>query len=193
MKRCVMLLALALMAGCAHVDPVDSCVLVRCVDGHGSGCVIDDHLVLTAAHVAEDAVSVRLQNGTELPVLFAFFDPNEDAAVLFVLGDLPAPLPVSLERLNRGDEIVAIGAPWNSGMQGNMLFGRVVNLNIGMTYDPNDPNDNCFNDLLDVNMGPGISGGPVLRNGKVVGIMVGLTCGYGAMLPTASFKELLER
>ena len=134
MKRfLVLVLALALVAGCTNVDPVDSCVLVRCVDGHGSGCVIDEHLVLTAAHVAGDAVSVRLQNGTELPVLLVFCDPNEDAAVLFVLGDLPAPLPVSFERVKRGDEITAIGAPWNTRMQGNMLFGRVVNVTMGMT------------------------------------------------------------
>ena len=191
MKRCMMLLALALVAGCTNVDPVDSCVLVRCVDGHGSGCVIDDHLVLTAAHVAEDAVSVRLQDGTELPVLFAFFDPNEDAAVLFVLGDLPAPLPVSLQRLNRGDEVTTIGAPYNQGLQGHMLFGRVANVGITCVTDPNDPGS--IHDVLDLNVGPGISGAPVLKDGHIVGIMVGLTNGYATMLPMASFKDLLER
>lgn len=192
MKRfAVLVLALALVAGCVNVDPVDSCVLVRCVDGHGSGCVIGDHLVLTAAHVADDAVSVRLQNGTELPVLLVFCDPNEDAAVLFVLGDLPAPLPVSFERVKRGDEIVAIGAPWSSWLQGHTLFGRVANVNIPCVSDPNEPES--FHDILDVNVGPGISGSPVLMNGYVVGIMVGLTNGYATMLPTASFKELLDK
>lgn len=191
MKRIMMLAVIAL--GCIHPIGketwVNSCVTVICFDGHGSGSVIGTHLILTAAHVADSAVAVRLQDGTILPVVTSISHPTEDAAILIVAGDLPAILPISYEHLRRGDEVITIGSPYYVGLQGHMLFGRVANTNILCVVDPNDPGS--INDVLDINVGPGISGAPVLRNGYIVGIMVGLINNYATMLPTASFKDLL--
>jgi hypothetical protein len=49
-----------------------------------------------------------------------------------------------------------------------------------------------MNDLADLNVGPGISGGPVFRDDKVVGIVVGIAFTYAAILPIVDFKELLN-
>lgn len=195
MKRAVILAVMAL--GCINdscVTPVawESCVVVVCLEGYGSGSVVSRHFVLTAAHVAEDAVAVRLQDGTVLPVLASVPHTSEDAAILIVAGELPVAMAVSFERLQRGDEIMTIGAPYSEGLQGHMLFGRVANVDIPCTTDHSDPNASSVNDVLDLNVGPGISGAPVVKGGHVVGIVVGLTNGYATMLPTMSFRDLLR-
>lgn len=191
MKTATLLLLALLLTGCSgQMVPADSCVLVVTERGHGSGVVIAPGTVLTAWHVAMDAKSVTLQDGTSLPVLCVQPAETADAALLFVDGNTPPPVPVSLEPLRAEDKIVTVGAPFNFQLQGAIVHGRIVATDKPITYPP-DP-EPCMNDLADLNVGPGISGGPVFRNGKVVGIVVGVAFTYAAILPTVDFKELLS-
>lgn len=190
MRRLVILTTVALLVGCTGIgaidscvpvatrpsvstqDLVESCVLVGTTRGHGSGFVVGEQLVVTAAHVAVNAVVIRLQDGTVLPILAVVPHTSEDAAILIVAGRLPASLPVSYERVDRGDKVVTVGAPYSKGLQGNMLFGRVANVNIRCAHDPTDPNIIDINDLLGLNVGPGISGAPVLKTATSWGLQL---------------------
>jgi S1-C subfamily serine protease len=191
MKTTTLLLLTLLLTGCSgQTVPVDSCVLVVTEHGHGSGVIIGPGTVLTAWHVAKNATSITLQDGTSLPVVCIQPAEMEDAALLFVDGNTPPPVPVSLEPLRVDDEIVTVGTPFNLQLQGVIVRGRIVATNRPITY-PLDPKP-CMNDLADLNVGPGISGGPVFRDDKVVGIVVGIVFTYAAILPIVDFKELLN-
>jgi S1-C subfamily serine protease len=183
-------LILAIMPTLA-IPPFDSCVLVTNANGgHGSGVVVGPYAILTAKHVSVcQGLSIRTESGQVHDVVYVI--PGEgDAALLIVDANLPPPLVLSTTPMVRGDDVIAIGAPFNRSMQNSVLFGHVVNVDQEIDYSLGLTKNL---DIVDVHGGPGCSGGAVIHDGRVVGIMVGGYDGLGIVIPAENLKELLEQ
>jgi putative serine protease PepD len=143
----------------------------------GSGVIVNgDGTILTALHVVNGAqsITVTFADGTQSPVTVAGTDPADDIAAL-----APATLPSVVvpavlgraDRLNVGDEVVAIGNPL--GLTYSTTAGVVSGLNrhISGTVGPTGANLIQF----DAAVNPGSSGGPLVNGrGETVGIVVAL-------------------
>ena len=135
----------------------------------GSGFIIDpDGVVVTNFHVIEgaDAITVVLQDDTELPAELIGRDERTDLALLRV--DPPEPLPfVSFgdsEQMRVGDWVIAIGNPF--GLGGTVTAGIIS----AIARDINaGPYDNFIQ--TDASINRGNSGGPMFNlSGEVIGI-----------------------
>ena len=175
MKRLLCVAAILLLS--AAPDPrtpyqkaFPSVVLIRTLDGHGTGCYVGPNLLLTAAHVAETATAAELTDGRRMRVSLAKIDKGRDLALLRIerpgialpLGDEPEP----------GDALFAIGCGVPFGF--NQGYCRLV-------YDHSYPtvdggfSGRCIDLSLPVNFGD--SGAPVLSNGKIAGMIISVDSG----------------
>ena len=140
-----------------------SVVVVYTETGVGSGFFISENRIITNAHVVGNskAVTIDLYSGLKVPGTVIKTDPNIDLALISV-DTTAAPLPVSSDKLNIGQEVYAIGAPRD--MPYTMTKGIISALDrkIGQnTYIQ-----------IDASVNSGNSGGPLLdENGKVIGII----------------------
>jgi len=141
----------------------------RRVPSLGSGFVISkDGYIVTNNHVIEDVdkITVRFQDGTELPAEVVGRDPKTDVALIRVESDdelFALPLGDS-EVVRPGEWVVAIGNPF--GLEHTVTAGIVSakhrNIQQGM-YDDFIQTDAAIN--------PGNSGGPLINlAGEVIGI-----------------------
>ncbi len=141
-------------------------VQIELAVGVGSGVIYDaDGLILTAAHVVQNAanVRVRLANGLRVSGEVVGAHTPTDVAVVKIdpLPDLPvATLGVDVEPVV-GQRAIALGSPF--GLDQTVTSGIVSALNrdvngVGMIQ-------------TDAAINPGNSGGPLVdRNGRVIGI-----------------------
>jgi S1-C subfamily serine protease len=143
----------------------------------GTGVIVnDDGTILTARHVINgaNAIKVTFADGTASAVTIVASDPVNDIAAL-----LPTTLPSVVvpavlgraDRLNVGDQVVAIGNPL--GLTYSTTAGVVSGLNrrISVTDGPTAANLIQF----DAAVNPGSSGGPLINGrGETVGIVVAL-------------------
>jgi putative serine protease PepD len=143
----------------------------------GTGVIVnDDGTILTARHVINgaNAIKVTFADGTASAVTILASDPVNDIAAL-----LPATLPSVVvpavlgraDRLNIGDQVVAIGNPL--GLTYSTTAGVVSGLNrrIAAADGPTAANLIQF----DAAVNPGSSGGPLINGrGETVGIVVAL-------------------
>ncbi len=141
----------------------------------GSGFVVaQDGTIATAAHVIQNAwkVTIRLGNGTELPVLgIRHIDRDLDLALLAVppTGLRPVALGNS-DSVRVGQRLLAMGCPF--GLSVSVADGLLSAVHAGDGHR-----------LLQVSIpvSPGSSGGPVFtEDGSVVGIVVSGMRGRGA-------------
>jgi S1-C subfamily serine protease len=149
-----------------------SVVAVEHGRGQGSGIIVSgDGYVITNAHVVEgreNALSVRLAGGEELPADVIGEDRASDLAVLRVRARGLASLSLDeSRRLRVGQLVVAIGNP--------LRFERSVSLGVVSAIDRSlpGPGRRPFEGLVqtDAAINPGNSGGPLLdARGAVVGI-----------------------
>jgi len=132
-----------------------------------SGVWIDSRHVLTAAHVVQADEEGR---GTPTCWLISGkysatkvkIDVNHDVAMLTLDEERVGPMAqISQEPLKVGDEVVMCG--WVMGMGLETTWGRVANV-VGQGLAEGDV-------VCGIACGPGASGGPVFRGGKVVGIV----------------------
>lgn len=160
-------------------DAADSDELVPV--GAGSGFIVDEEgRVVTNAHVVAgaEALTVALQDGTEVPAEVIGSEPLIDVAVLKL--DLPAGQPApgvakfgDSSALRAGDEVIAIGTAL--GAFPNTVSQGTVNA----TNRP-FPNEGGLTTMIqhDAEIWQGNSGGPLLNlQGEVVGIN---TAGIGS-------------
>ena len=134
----------------------------------GSGFIVSsDGLILTNAHVVQDAkdVTVKLTDRREFTAKVLGADPKTDVAVLKIdAKDLPV-LPLGNARdLQVGEWVLAIGSPFG--------FENSVSAGVVSAKGRSLPDDSFVPFIqTDVAVNPGNSGGPLFNSrGEVVGI-----------------------
>lgn len=163
--------------------------------GHGSGVILDDGLVLTAAHVVgtEKAVSVKTSNGLVVPGTVVFSSPENDVAFIRIapiLGVEPAKLTCVAPSL--GSNIMAAGNPLSLEFVTSRGFVSSQPLSIGHWKS-------AF--VFDMTIIMGNSGGPIFDgNNDVTGIVVGVLgagnpiapsyIGFGVGVPADTICDL---
>lgn len=166
--------------------------------GIGSGFIIDaDGLIVTNQHVIDGAseVTVKLDDGTELPAQVVGSDEKTDIAVLRVSSD--APLSVvpwgDSETLKVGDWVLAIGNPF--GLGGTVTSGIVSARGRDIRSGP-------YDDFIQVDaaINQGNSGGPLFNtDGQVVGINTAIfspnggNVGLGFAVPANQAKAIVAQ
>lgn len=169
---------------------VSTHVGIATLTGSGSGVFIDNDKILTAKHVVEDSAPqwIRvLVDGEWVNVSDVVSYANQDAAVLVLTESFDVVLPeVSMRPLEVGEEVETTGVP-----RGGM-FGFLYRRGYVMTVDTYGPYSEV---LVDLEVTTGDSGSGVFRDGKLVGITVGIVINvgnqWGVILPVESFKVLL--
>ncbi|WP_423394283.1 trypsin-like peptidase domain-containing protein [Burkholderia sp. LMG 21824] len=142
----------------------------RAVSGSGSGFIVSaDGLVLTSAHVVDDAtdVTVRLTDRREFKATVLAVDPQSDVAVLRVNATkLPFVRVGDSSKVRAGEPVMTIGAPDGSG--------NTVTAGIVSATSHRLPDGSAFPFFeTDIAPNPDNSGGPVFnRAGDVIGIAV---------------------
>jgi len=173
-------------------DAVGATVLIQSGGGHGSGFLVgaDGH-VLTNHHVVGDArfVRVRWSDGLEALGEVLRSDRARDVAVVKVDARNRAPIRIRREPTVQGENVFAIGAPLDPGLQSSVTRGIVSANRIldGFSYVQSD-----------VAVNPGNSGGPLLddRN-RAIGIAVsgaarnGVPVGINMFVPIADALAFL--
>ena len=164
------------LAGCA-ADPPSAVVglaVTGCPPGtaHGSGIFVEPGLVLTSAHVVKGADEITVTNGDHsATATVVAFDPEMDLAYLAV-----APFAAPVELAGRADRDAVRGA---AGTAYVFRDGEVVALPVVVrrpirihTEDIYIEGDTYRAGLeLDAEIRSGDSGGPVLVDGEVVGVV----------------------
>ena len=146
------------------MDPEDAPVR----QGQGSGFIISaDGLILTNAHVVEDAesVTVVMADKRELKARVVGMDATTDVAVLRVKADkLPTLRIGDANQLKVGEWVMAIGSPFG--------FDHTVSAGVVSAKTRSLPNGGYVPFIqTDVALNPGNSGGPLLNlKGEVIGI-----------------------
>lgn len=148
------------------VDKEAVTVKIISVGWTGSGFILENGIIVTAAHVMQDVVDamVVFSDGTEI-----YLDPNTymiddvwDIAITRISGySGPYAVLGDVDSIVIGANVELVGFPlgidlWHS-------FGEIARLEHGGDID------------IDIDANPGNSGGPIFIGDYVVGV---LTCGY---------------
>ncbi|WP_175959712.1 trypsin-like peptidase domain-containing protein [Burkholderia pyrrocinia] len=150
--------------------PAPPDTVLRAVSGSGSGFIVSaDGLILTSAHVVDDAtdVTVRLTDRREFKATVLAVDPQSDVAVLRVNATkLPFVRIGDSAKVRAGEPVMTIGAPDGSG--------NTVTAGIVSATSHRLPDGSAFPFFeTDIAPNPDNSGGPVFnRAGDVIGIAV---------------------
>ncbi|WP_175815652.1 trypsin-like peptidase domain-containing protein [Burkholderia diffusa] len=142
----------------------------RTLSGSGSGFIVSaDGLILTSAHVVDDAtdVTVRLADRRDLKATVLAVDPQSDVAVLRVdATKLPVVRIGDSSRVRAGEPVMTMGAPDGSG---NTVTAGIISATSHAL-----PDGSAFPFFqTDIAVNPDNSGGPVFnRAGDVIGIAV---------------------
>jgi serine protease Do len=144
----------------------------------GSGFVIDSEngYIATNHHVIEDGVeiTVKFYNGQEFKATVVGSDATTDLAVLHVdVKNLPQLAIGDSSKLKIGQQVVAIGTPYDEGLAGTMTTGIVSGIarDIEITNDAGKVVKTMTLIQTDCAINPGNSGGPLIdMAGNVIGI-----------------------
>lgn len=146
-------------------DALPSVVTIMGPSGFGSGCIVDaGGWIITNYHVVEDdidSLTVRFQDGSELPGLVERWDPVRDLALVQVDSTGLSPIQFATEAPYVGDPVFAIGTPFEEGLDATVTRGI---LSAKRTMEGQN--------LLqtDVAISPGNSGGALLNEqGEYIG------------------------
>jgi serine protease DegQ len=164
----------------------------------GSGVIVAaDGYVLTNQHVVDgaDDIEIVLADGRELRATVRGSDPDSDLAVLKVdAQNLPAITFGSMDNLQVGDVVLAIGNPFG--------FGNTVTAGIVSALGRNHLGVNRFEDFIqtDAPINPGNSGGALVdASGNLVGInstifsQSGGSMGIGFAIPVSLARDVLAQ
>lgn len=145
--------------------------------GYGTGFFISqDGYILTNHHVVEeaDAITVTLQDRTELDAVLVGSDETADVAVLKVKGNKFPALPIAKgDKLRVGEPVLAIGSPFGFDYSASAGIVSAKSRNLGKEAAvPFIQSDVALN--------PGNSGGPLFnQKGEVVGVNSRIFSGTG--------------
>jgi serine protease DegQ len=163
----------------------------------GSGVIVSsDGYVLTNNHVIEEAddIQIVLSDGRRLHARVRGSDPESDLAVLKAdVSDLPAITFGTLDSVQVGDTVLAIGSPFGFG---NTVTHGIISA-LGRNLEMNR-----FEDFIqtDAAVNPGNSGGALVDSGgNLIGInsaifsQSGGSQGIGFAIPVSLAKNVLEQ
>ena len=174
-----------------------SVVHIETAIGVGAGVVVDDGLVLTAAHVVAgvDEVTIKADDGSEQDGRVVGRATERDLAVV-ALDDpdaIPA-APLADEPFSVGQQVVAVGSPFG--------FAQSVSAGVVSALDRElETPTGTLTGLIqtDTAINPGNSGGPLADlDGNVGGIATAIATasggseGVGFAVPVADAADLLE-
>ena len=164
----------------------------------GSGVIVSSEgYVLTNNHVIDgaDDIQIVLADGRRLRATLRGNDPESDLAVLKAEGkDLPAITIGSLDNVQVGDSVLALGNPFG--------FGNTVTHGIVSALGRNHLGINPFEDFIqtDAAVNPGNSGGALVDSaGNLIGInsviasQSGGSQGIGFAIPVTIARNVLEQ
>ncbi|MFI4888000.1 MAG: trypsin-like peptidase domain-containing protein [Burkholderiales bacterium] len=164
----------------------------------GSGVIVaPEGYVLTNHHVVEgaDDIELVLADGRELHAKVRGVDPESDLAVLKADGEnLPTITFGTMDHLNVGDVVLAIGNPFG--------FGNTVTMGIISALGRNHLGINRFEDFIqtDAPINPGNSGGALVDTaGNLIGINStifsesGGSMGIGFAIPVSLARTVLAQ
>jgi serine protease DegQ len=165
--------------------------------GLGSGVIVSpEGYLLTNNHVIEgaDDVEVQLPDGRQTKAEVVGSDPETDVAVLKItLDKLPVITFGSIETVQVGDVVLAIGNPFG--------VGQTVTSGIVSALGRNQLGINTFENFIqtDAAINPGNSGGALVdANGNLLGIntaiysRTGGSLGIGFAVPVSTTKLVME-
>jgi len=141
-------------------------VTVFAGNGHGSGFVLSDDLIMTNHHVVGESnnVTVKFNNGMQVVGKVVASNSGRDVAVVKVSAKLPKYFKLAKVRPAVGSDVYALGSPLDEKLHSSITRGIVSGFR--------DENNKTLIQS-DVNIRPGNSGGPLIdKNGQVVGIAV---------------------
>lgn len=166
--------------------------------GHGSGFLLANGLVITAAHVIADQereYTVKTQSGRIYKPEILWVNEALDIAALWIDAKDISHTKLRCDTIKPGEIIEARGFPYD--LEYLKTIGRLsakarpVKRHWSSVY------------IMDVAVGPGMSGGGVYANGEVIGVTVGLRMaqmGYGGgpsgfayAVPSSEVCKLLGR
>jgi serine protease Do len=166
--------------------------------GLGSGVLVAKDVILTNAHVVEDAREIVVTAGDKrvLDVKLVGSDPKSDLAVLRVTSDTQGLTPLEFatsSQAHLGQIVLAIGYPF--GLSGTVTMGIVSatgRANLGIVD---------YEDFLqtDAAINPGNSGGALIDlNGRLVGIPTAIlsrsggNMGVGFAIPSDMARPIMN-
>jgi serine protease DegQ len=165
--------------------------------GVGSGVIVSAQgYLLTNNHVVEGAseIEIGLNDGRELKARLIGTDPETDVAVLKIDTDkLPSITLGNIEALQVGDQVLAIGNPFN--------VGQTVTSGIVSALGRNQLGLSTFENFIqtDAPINPGNSGGALVdANGQLVGINTAIfsrsggNMGIGFAIPVDLARQVME-
>ncbi len=164
--------------------------------GHGSGVIVDPRgVIATAKHVVEDmryiAVKLPGPDGAILPATVAYEDPEEDFALVLVRPSARLPhwveLPAEAPTLTVRSTVDALGYPLDADRDYPQSSRGIIS---GATSEGHLQ--------LDIAVNPGNSGGPLLAEGRLVGLVVAAgdvrrgVQGIGIAVPVAPVRRAYD-
>jgi serine protease DegQ len=165
--------------------------------GVGSGVIVSAQgYLLTNNHVVEGAneIEIGLNDGREAKARLIGTDPDTDVAVLKIdLDRLPSITLGNVEALQVGDQVLAIGNPFN--------VGQTVTAGIVSALGRNQLGLSTFENFIqtDAPINPGNSGGALVDvNGQMVGINTAIfsrsggSMGIGFAIPVDLARQVME-
>jgi serine protease DegQ len=165
--------------------------------GVGSGVIVSAQgYLLTNNHVVEGAseIEIGLNDGREAKARLIGTDPDTDVAVLKIdLDKLPSITLGNVEALQVGDQVLAIGNPFN--------VGQTVTAGIVSALGRNQLGLSTFENFIqtDAPINPGNSGGALVDvNGQMVGINTAIfsrsggSMGIGFAIPVDLARQVME-
>jgi serine protease DegQ len=165
--------------------------------GLGSGVIVSPTgYILTNNHVVEgaDEIEVTLNDGRKAKAKIIGTDPDTDLAVLKIdLDNLPVIVLGSVESMQVGDQVLAIGNPFG--------LGQTVSAGIVSALGRNQLGINTFENFIqtDAAINPGNSGGALVdANGNLLGINTAIysrsggSMGIGFAIPVSTARMVMD-
>jgi hypothetical protein len=169
-------------------------VLVKDASGDlvasGSAVFVSETVLLTARHMTtepECMLTVCLSSGTEYKVVRIYAQRDHDTAILVIEPGYKGPVATvdRTPKLTVGDSIVCVG--WfqpDLGLKCSTTWGRVAGLDL-------PPGENSGDMECDITCGPGMSGGGVFHDGRLVGLVSRGVPGFLIAEPVPDFERVL--
>jgi serine protease DegQ len=164
----------------------------------GSGVIVGaEGYILTNNHVIEqaDEIEVSLNDGRQARARIVGTDPDSDLAVLKVeLPNLPAVTFGSLDHVNVGDVVLAIGNPFG--------VGQTVTMGIVSALERSHLGINTFENFIqtDAAINPGNSGGALVdSSGNLIGVNTAIfsrsggSMGIGFAIPVSLARQVMQQ